>query len=231
MHLTLIRSFELTSGDRSVALPMSVQRLVTFLALQDRPMQRPSVAGTLWFDASEEHAAASLRSVIWRLKRAEARLIHTSGPGIRLSAGVRIDLRERTALAHRLLSDGKSSEIDLDQAPFCDDLLPDWYDDWLVIERERFHQLRLRTLELICEHQTAMGHFAAAIEAGLSAVAGEPLRESAHRALVKAHLAEGNRTEALRQFHLYRKLLHNQVGLKPSSQMLELLRSPAETCR
>src|SRR5262249_8668269 len=145
MRLTLIRSFELTVGGRSIGLPMSAQRLVTFLALQDRLIKRPYVAGTLWFDASEEHAARSLRSGIWRLKQAEARLIQTSGPGIWLSADVRVDVRERTALAHRLLSGVASSEIDLDQAPFCDDLLPDWYDDWLVIERERFHQLRLRT--------------------------------------------------------------------------------------
>lgn len=230
MRLTLIRSFELTIDDRSVALPMSVQRLLTFLALQDRPMQRPYVAGTLWLDASEEHAAASLRSVVWRLNRADARLIQTSGPSIWLSADLRIDLRERIALAHRLLSDHATLEIEIDQAPFCDDLLPDWYDDWLVIERERFHQLRLRALELICEHLTAMGQFAGAIEAGLSAVAGEPLRESAHRSLVKVHLAEGNRSEALRQFHLYRKLLHTQLGLKPSSQMLELLQPPVQAC-
>jgi DNA-binding SARP family transcriptional activator len=231
MRLTLIRSFELTVAGGSIGLPMSVQKLVTFLALQDRPMKRPYVAGTLWFDASEEDAAGSLRSGIWKLKRAEARLIQTSGAGIWLSADVRVDLRERTALANRLLSGVASSEIDLDLAQFCDDLLPDCYDDWLVIERERFHQLRLRTLELICDHLTATGQFTRAIEAGLSAAAAEPLRESAHRLLVKAHLAEGNRSEALRQFHLYRKLLHKQLGLRPSTQMLELFHPPAQACR
>src|SRR5262249_48908431 len=112
-------------------------------------------------------------------------------------------------------------------SPFCDDLLPDWYDDWLVIERERFHQLRLRTLELICDRMTASGQFARALDVGLAAVAGEPLRESAHRALVKVHLAEGNPAEARRQFDLYRRLLNEQLGLAPSPKIVELL---SEAC-
>ena len=72
----------------------------------------------------------------------------------------------------------------------------------LIIERERFHQLRLRALECICEALTAKGDYAGALEAALAAIAAEPLRESAHRALIGVHLAEGNRAEAVRQFGL-----------------------------
>jgi DNA-binding SARP family transcriptional activator len=94
----------------------------------------------------------------------------------------------------------------------------------LIIEQERFHQLRLRALECVCERLTACGEYARALEAGLAAVAAEPLRESAHRALIKVHLAEGNRAEGVRQFHFYEKLLHDEIGLAPSPLILELLR-------
>jgi DNA-binding SARP family transcriptional activator len=75
----------------------------------------------------------------------------------------------------------------------------------------------------VCERLTAVGSYARAVEAGLAAVAAEPLRESAHRALVKVHLAEGNLAEAVRQFQFYRRILQEELGLSPSPQMVELL--------
>ena len=105
----------------------------------------------------------------------------------------------------------------------CGDLLPGWYDDWIVLERERFRQLRLRALDTLCERLAEAGCLDAALEAGLAAVAGEPLRESSHRAVVRVHLADGNVAEAIRQYRLYRQLLHDHLGLEPSGQMTELL--------
>jgi DNA-binding SARP family transcriptional activator len=54
-------------------------------------------------------------------------------------------------------------------------------------------------------------------------VSAEPLRESSHRALIAAYLAEGNVQCALRQFGLFRALLDREVGLVPSEQMNALL--------
>jgi DNA-binding SARP family transcriptional activator len=224
--LRLLGCFELVCEREVVMLPMSAQRLLVFLALHDRPLLRPYVAGMLWLDNGDERASANLRSALWRANRAGRSLVDATSGSLRLAQHVRIDVRERTAVAHRLLDgDDGWTESDLDESQFSGDLLPDWYDDWLVIERERFHQLRLHALEAICERLTASGRFGRALEAGLAAVAGEPLRESAHRALVKLHLAEGNRAEAIRQYNVYRKLLREQLGLEPSTHMLELLRA------
>jgi DNA-binding SARP family transcriptional activator len=104
------------------------------------------------------------------------------------------------------------------------EILPDWYDDWLVIERERFRQLRVHALERLCDRLTAAGRFAEAVDAGLAAVESEPLRESAHRALIRTHLAEGNACEALRQYRAFRELLRRELGLRPSELMEALVR-------
>ena len=226
--LQLLSCFELSLGSTVVDLPPSVQRLVAFLTLRERPLLRQYVSGTLWPETSEQRAGANLRSALWRLNQLEVRVVETAGASLQLARGVRVDLRERTALAQRLIeADGEAADAaeGLDETLFRVDLLPDWYDDWLTIERERFHQLRLRALECSCERLAAHGKFARALDAGLAAVAGEPLRESSHRALIKVHLAEGNHAEAVRQFQLYRRLLHEQLGLAPSLQMLELIRA------
>ena len=81
----------------------------------------------------------------------------------------------------------------------------------------------LRALDALCERLTGAGRLALAMEVGLASVAGEPLRESAHRAVIKIHLAEGNKAEALRQYRLYRNLLHERLGLSPSAQIEKLV--------
>jgi DNA-binding SARP family transcriptional activator len=223
--LRLLSGFVLACDEDVVPLPLSAQRVVVFLALQERPLLRDYVAGTLWLETPEQRAGANLRSALWRLNQPGHSLVEIAGSSLALAPSVRVDLRERSAQAHRLLDGAPDwTEADLDKTPFCFDLLPGWYDDWLLIERERFHQLRLGMLERICDRQVESGRYTRALEAGLAAVAGEPLRESAHRSLVRAHLAEGNRAEAIRQYELYRRLLREQLGLAPSPQIVDLLR-------
>jgi DNA-binding SARP family transcriptional activator len=48
------------------------------------------------------------------------------------------------------------------------------------------------------------------------AISAEPLRESAHRSLIKAHIAEGNLTEARRAYLAYRGLVQRELGVLPS---------------
>ncbi len=63
------------------------------------------------------------------------------------------------------------------------------------------------------------GQFHLAIEAALAVVAAEPLRESAHRVLIDAHVSMGNRFAALRQFDRCRALLAADLGLQPGDAL------------
>ena len=63
--------------------------------------------------------------------------------------------------------------------------------------------MRLHVLERLSTWAARSGRFADAIVVGLLAVEGGPLRESAHRCVVRAHLAEGNVDEAVRQVAAY----------------------------
>ena len=49
-------------------------------------------------------------------------------------------------------------------------LLPDWYDDWVLIERERFHEVRLRALETLCESHLTFSDVTSAIRCASAAV-------------------------------------------------------------
>ena len=63
----------------------------------------------------------------------------------------------------------------------------------------------------------------AALDYALLALLAEPLRESAHRHVLEAHLAEGNPAEALRHDEGYRRLLRHELGLAPSPAIRQLV--------
>jgi DNA-binding SARP family transcriptional activator len=62
-----------------------------------------------------------------------------------------------------------------------------------------------------------------ALEAGLAAVSIEPYRESAHRALIRTFIAEGNSASAVVHYQRYHRLLMNELGLRPTAQMKALV--------
>ena len=68
-----------------------------------------------------------------------------------------------------------------------------------------------------------MKRFGQAVQAGLMAVSGEPLRESAQRTLIAAHLAEGNASAAVKQYEAFRELLFDELRLEPSPVMQALV--------
>jgi DNA-binding SARP family transcriptional activator len=227
VRLGLLGGFRLTIRAEEVPLPMNTQRLVSFLALRNQPLLRTFVGGSLWGESTEHRAGGSLRSALWRLHRPEYSLVALTTDHIELSATVTVDLREGEALAHRVLD--PSQVLDevaaVNEEVLTADLLPDWTEDWVLMERESYHQLRLRALEALCLRLTAKGRFGQAVQAGLAAVSGEPLRESARRALIEAHLAEHNVAAALGEFEDFRKLLQGEMGVDPSKELQSLVES------
>ncbi len=208
LSLWLLNTFELRSGADPLQLSLPAQRLLAFLALRRRPVPRRTVAAALWADADDQAAAGRLRSTLWRLPSPDgAKLVTALGGGIALRDDVAVDI-------HLAEDDARVGELDV--AQLTGDMLADWEDSWVVVERERFRQLRLHRLEQLSDRARASGSFARALEAALAAVAAEPLRESAHRRVMQAHLAEDNPAEALRQYDLIRRLLRDQLGLSPS---------------
>jgi len=223
-QLRLLNGFELLHEDVPVRLPQSAQRLVAFLALHEQPQLRVRIACVLWTDMSEERAFACLRSALWRVNRLGCGVVHCSGSRLELTPGVQIDVRDATEGARELLeTSGSTDPRSAVDALLDAELLPDWYEDWVELEREQFRQLRLHALEAACERYTSAGEHGAAVGCGLAAVAADPLRESGHRAVIRAHLAEGNVHEALRQYRSCRRLLRKGLGVAPSRELEELV--------
>jgi DNA-binding SARP family transcriptional activator len=226
VRVELLQGFELSSGSEPVRLPLSAQRLVAFVALRRRPVQRLHVAGSLWLDSSEDQANASLRTALWRLRRARVPVVDASSTRIGLDRDVRVDVHEVTEAAEAVIAGSPGPPSDWRSLVAVGELLADWYDDWVIVERERIRHLQLRALEALCRRLTREGRFAEAVEAGYAAVSAEPLRESAHRVVIEAFVAEGNVCDARRQYGLCRRMLREQLGAAPSSALEQLVGQP-----
>lgn len=211
-------------------LPRRLQRLVAQVCLSGRPA-RAAIAGRLWPEVSERHAHGSLRSALWRLQKTAPGLIEVSGDALTVADGVTVDVRELTDWARRALDLSLPvAELVVPETSLWGDLLPGWYDDWVLLERERLTQLRAHALEVLAGRLAGAGRHGEAMQAAYAAVQAEPLRESAHRTVMRVHLAEGNPAEALRVFHRFRILLRDELGISPTDRMAELVRSACRGC-
>jgi DNA-binding SARP family transcriptional activator len=225
LRLCLLGGFAFHRGGDGVSLPVGVQRLLAFLALRG-PEHRNVVAGTLWPEVPEGHSLGSLRTGVWRMNRLVPGLIETHGTSLAVTSTATVDSQEQESFATRLLRDRVEEAGWVTaglSALWPRELLPGWYDDWVIFERERLTQLRLHALERTSAVLLAEGAVDLALQVALEAVRAEPLRETANAALISVYLAEGNLGEVLRQYDAFRALLDRELGLQPSDRLTSML--------
>lgn len=207
-------------------LTAASRRSIAYLAVKGPVAQRALMSVELWPGALESRARANLRRAIWQTPDG---WVQAGTWEVQLAA--EIDLAEARTAADRAMQllPLDAHEIDL----LSQDLLPGWYDEWLLGEQDSYHLMRLQALEQSCRVATGLRQFGLATRAGLAAVCAEPLRESAVSALVDAHLREGNTYEAVRRFRTYRELLRQELGASPSKELSALVAdvSPASATR
>lgn len=224
-RLSLLGGFGLVSGRHELELPAGMQRLLAFLALRG-PVHRHVVAGTLWAEVPDSQAQASLRTGMWRMNRMVPGVVSTDGVRLSMAASTVVDSREQEHFTTRLLRGQVDDEQWIrERLPtlWLGELLPGWYDDWVVFERERLNQLRLHALEHVASLLTRSRHLDIALQLALEAVRAEPLRESANAVLIRVYLAEGNACDAIRQYDAFRDLLLQELGVEPSRRLAQLV--------
>lgn len=221
--LELVEGFSLVGPSGPLPLPIAQQRLVAYLALAGRPTARRHLAFALWPDLIDERARSALRSSLYRLRHlVPGRVVEGIGDRIQMAPRVSCDVQQVLGWTERVLRGGLTPDDRSEPGAFGE-ILPGWDDDWVVLERERFRQRVLHAYEALAHWLVTEQRYADAVEAAFAAVAIDPLRESANRALIEAHLAEGNAAEALRHFDTFASRLSIELGLDPSPAISALV--------
>jgi DNA-binding SARP family transcriptional activator len=232
LQLRLFDYWHLDGDHQTIQVPSRSQRLIALLALRGR-QSRARLAGTLWPDVDEHRAQASLRTAMSALHRHVPSLVDKDHGDVLLSEDVAIDIAKFRRHADRLLAGQLAVFPSIVDEPevIGGELLPGWYDDWVFVERERTHQLRLHVLEALARALAERGAYAHALQAALKAVEIDPLRETARRAVINVHLAQGNTADALREYQRFRGVLQDELGVEPTRHMNGLIARIANRSR
>ncbi len=217
LRLSMLGGFSLTAGSDVARLPRNAQRLLAYVALQRRPVSRDRIAFSLWPGGTEAHALGSLRTALFELRRPGHDAVEATDGHLQLSPGLAVDVHDLLSLVDRIRSGWAGGGEPLVPRELLEaELLPEWYDDWVLVERERYLELRVEALETLCRAQLKAGRTAEAVSTGLAAVRVDPTRESSTRLAIAAQLAVGNRAQAMAHYRRLEEALR-ELGLAPSA--------------
>jgi hypothetical protein len=134
-----------------VTVPKGSKRLLVFVALHRRSVDRGYTSGTLWPVGGGIRAAGNWRWTHWCLNHSGIQLLKADKHGLAMRHDVLIDQHVVSAWANRLIriaSPWGALEM-ISSAVDAIDLLPRWYDDWVLMERERDRRRLPHALEVL----------------------------------------------------------------------------------
>lgn len=217
-EIRLLGGFELRGPLGIVEVTPGVQRLLAYIVLQGGAVGRAVAARVLWPDVTPGQSAASLRSALWRTRRVGP-LVQAGHTTLRLEPQVLVDVADLEVSPAR----GASGPSGRPRKAFALELLPDWSDEWVDLERERLRHLELSFLDEEVESLLRHGRVVEALDTALRAIRLEPLREASHQALIRIFLLTGNRSAALMHYRALVRTLREELDLGPDPSTTALV--------
>lgn len=102
-------------------------------------------------------------------------------------------------------------------------LLPeDTYEDWCLPHRRRYQLMHSYAVERLIQFHSQHHDFEDVIEYANEALILDPYSESAMKAIIDAHMKQGNKAKALHEYEIFRKFLQVELGIEPSEEMSAL---------
>ena len=95
--------------------------------------------------------------------------------------------------------------------------------DWALSRREELHELLLKVLARLCQQECQRRHYGEALEFASRLVQQAPHSQEAHLWKMRAHLGLNQPEEVLRQFTRCERVLRQEFGLEPGTELLEVM--------
>jgi predicted ATPase/DNA-binding SARP family transcriptional activator/predicted negative regulator of RcsB-dependent stress response len=228
LEARLLGQFEVRMDNKPIAIPSRpAQSLAAFLLLNPGiEHRREKLAGILWPDATEKNALSNLRHALWRLRAAieSKRSRRTTQPHL-LTDDISITWNTKSEywLDASALLRGFAEKTSADEQmqalnQYRGELLPGFYDDWAVLERERlrsvYEQRMTRLLDRLQEEQ----RWETLIESAEKWIALGLVPEAAFRAMMIAYSRLGDRSKVAGTWQRLVESLRKDLGVEPSEQ-------------
>ncbi len=212
-----------------------VLALLIYLVVEGKQHERDKLANLLWPESSQPQGRTALRNTLARLRRSLAvagDFIVTEGSrvGFDFHQSFDLDVQAVDAAASTL-----SSDISLDtlkttlkqvQGEFLAGFsLPDApdFEIWMTRQREWCYRRGEALFAAVVQKQLVLGSFSDAAEIATQWTRYAPLTEIAYYHLVEAYALAGDRTAALKAYETCQRLLANELGVSPSTEIAALV--------
>jgi predicted ATPase/DNA-binding SARP family transcriptional activator len=217
-RLYLLGQFRLEDAGRPVRLPTrKAASLLAYLALHPQPHSREHLAALLWGDVPHAQATASLRTALSSLRtRLGAEALLSDRHTVQLNPAFPLWMDAHALLAApraepALAAAGEAAG----EEPAAGELLPDFYDEWIVPLRERYRRLQVEHLLGQVQALRSRSEYRQAIVVAQRILEHDGGNEAAHQHLMFCYLAAGDRAEALAQYERCRASLQREYGVEP----------------
>ena len=244
LRVCLFGGLALSWGDAALPTIASLPARSLFAYLvtyRDRGHTRDLLAGTLWPDLPDAQARRRLSQALWQIGRvlhplpSPAPYLLTAADTVQFNTAAPywLDTEEFQAACSGF-QDAQSANLQPETASlkravalYRGDFLAGFYDNWMVVERERLHELFLAALERLLELCKAGGAYEEALGYARRLIAEDLLHEEGHREVMRLCHLLGRSNEALRQYELCRTILAEELGAEPAAATTALYRQIA----
>ncbi len=235
LEVVLFGGFALRRGSDTVPpIPSRVGRSLFAYLVVNRgvPQTRERLVAELWPELSEVRGRRRLSHTLWQLQDALGELpggssyleVQADTLAFSPSAALRVDVDEfetgleqlrhlRDDRAMRARDLGRLEEVvDLYRGDFLDG----HYEPWVRSEQERLGQRYLEALGLLVGVTKRFGAYDDALVYARRLTNQAPLREDAHREVMRLSMLLGRPAEALRQYERCVEVLADELGTAPA---------------
>lgn len=229
LQVRLLGQFDVRVDSKRVVISSRAgQSLLAYLLLTAGiSHRRERLAGLFWPDTSDENARHSLRQELWRVRKVLSRFDPTTeyilAEELTVTFNPQADYWLDVAQLDRsVATDDPLADLSNQLALYRGELLPGFYDEWIVYEREHvqvlFEDKMKHLLELLCQEQ----RWANVLEWAERWITTGQTPEPAYRALMAAYAASGDRSKVTATFERCQAALDRELGVKPSDETRSL---------
>jgi DNA-binding SARP family transcriptional activator len=230
--VALLGTFQVTLDGKPVTgfESAKVRALLAFLAAEANHVHsREALAEMLWPERAPGVALADLRHALANLRKVIADpsaqppflLISQTTLKFNLASDATIDIVEfATLLKHGNMATSVNCEaaLALLRGPFLDGFrLTDspQFEEWMVVTSEQIAQSARQASARLADACEARGDYVQAAVWTRWQLAREPWNEEVHQRLIRQLARSGQRSVALHQYEICRRMLANELGIEP----------------
>ena len=229
LKVFLLGQFKLKANDQNLNLPSRpAQSILAYLVLHPGvEHRREKLAALFWPETSDANARSYLRQALWRIRKSftESSLSwrdYLQANDITIKFNPQSDYwldAAQLLSAHETMPASDMIEV---IKLYKGELLPGFYEDWIVLERDHINSAYQQKMERLLDCLVEEKQWDDVLTWSENWILHGYSPEPAYRAIMLAHAAKGDQSQVIATFQRCSEALQRELGVSPSLETQDL---------